>query len=92
MPQMVKRLPARRETRVRFLGQEDPLEKEMAIYSSTLAWKSPWTEEPDRLQSLGLQSRIRLSDVTFTFIYLIWHTGSLLWDHRVFNFTDLFPP
>ena len=56
--QMVKCLPAMRETRVQFLGQEDPLEKEMAIHSSTLAWKIPWTEEPDRLQSLGLQ-RVR---------------------------------
>ena len=53
--QTVKRLPAMRETRVRFLGQEDPLEKEMAIYSSILAWKVPWTEEPDRLQSMGSQ-------------------------------------
>ena len=44
--QMVKCLPAMRETRVRFLGGEDPLEKEMAIHSSTLAWKIPWTEEP----------------------------------------------
>ena len=39
------------------LGREDPLEKEMAIHSSTLAWKIPWMEEPDRLQSMGLQSR-----------------------------------
>ena len=46
------------ETRVQFLGQEDPLEKEMAIHSSTLAWKIPWTEEPDRLQSMGSQ-RVR---------------------------------
>ena len=53
--QTVKRLPAMRETQVRFLGEEDPLEKEMAIHSSTLAWKIPWTEEPDRLQSTGLQ-------------------------------------
>ena len=53
--QKVKRLPAMRETRVRFLGREDPLEKEMAIHSSTLAWKIPWTEEPDRLQSMGSQ-------------------------------------
>ena len=44
--QTVKRLPAMRETRVRFLGWEDPLAKEMAIHSSTLAWKIPWTEEP----------------------------------------------
>ena len=53
--QKVKRLPAMRETWVRFLGQEDLLEKEMAIHSSTLAWKIPWTEEPDRPQSMGLQ-------------------------------------
>ena len=53
--QTVKRLPAMREARVRFLGQEDPLEKEMAIHSSTLAWKIPWMEEPDRLQSMRSQ-------------------------------------
>ena len=64
MAQTVKNLPAMQETQVRFLGQEDPLEKEMAIHSSTLAWKIPWTEEPDRLQSMGLQSRTRLSDFT----------------------------
>ena len=54
--QMVKRLPAMRETWVRFLGWEDPLEKEMAIHYSTLAWEIPWMEEPDRLQSMGSQS------------------------------------
>ena len=43
------------ETQVQFLGQEDPLEKEMATHSSILAWKIPWTEEPDRLQPTGLQ-------------------------------------
>ena len=53
--QMVKRLPTMRETWVRSLGREDPLEKEMETLSSTLAWKIPWTEEPGRLQSLGLQ-------------------------------------
>ena len=53
--QTVMRLPAMWETRVRFLGQEDPLEEEMAIHSSTLAWKIPRTEEPDRLQSMGSQ-------------------------------------
>ena len=53
--QMVKRLPAMQETRVRFLDWEDPLGKEMASHSSTLAWKIPWMEEPDRLQSMGLQ-------------------------------------
>ena len=53
--QTVKRLPAVRETSVRFLAREPLLEKEMAIHSSTLAWKIPWTEEPDRLQSMGSQ-------------------------------------
>ena len=53
--QMVKRLPAVQETRVRSLGWEDPLEKEMATHSSTLAWKIPWTEEPSGLQSMGSQ-------------------------------------
>ena len=53
--QKVKLLPAMRETQVRSLGLEDPLEKEMAIHSSTLVWKIPWTEEPDRLQFMGLQ-------------------------------------
>ena len=53
--QMVKRLPAVRETWVRFLGREDSLEKEMAIDSSTLAWKIPWMEEPDRLQCMESQ-------------------------------------
>ena len=49
MAQTVKRLSTMRETRVQALGWEDPLEKEMAIHSSTLAWKIPWTEEPGRL-------------------------------------------
>ena len=52
---MIKCLPAMRETWVQSLGWEDPLEKEMAIHSSTLAWKIPWTEDPGRLQSMGLQ-------------------------------------
>ena len=53
--QTVKHLPAMRETWVQSLGWEDPLEKEMATHSSTLAWKMPWTEEPGRLPSTGLQ-------------------------------------
>ena len=52
---MVKRLPAMQETQVRSLGWEDPLEKEMATHSSILAWKIPWSEEPDRLKSMGSQ-------------------------------------
>ena len=55
---MVKRLPAMQETWVLSLDREDPLEKEMATHSSTLAWKIPWTEKPGRLQSPGLQ-RVR---------------------------------
>ena len=53
--QTVKCLPPMWDSQVRFLGQEDPPEKEMAIHSSTLAWKISWTEEPDRLQSMGSQ-------------------------------------
>ena len=64
MAQMVRSPPAVQETRVRSLGQEDPLEKEMATHSSILAWKIPWTEEPFRLQSMESQSRTQLSDFT----------------------------
>ena len=56
--QMVKSLPEMQETWVRSLGWEDPLEKEMATHSSTLAWKIPWTKEPSGLQSMGSQ-RVR---------------------------------
>ena len=52
---MVKRLSTMQETRVQSLGWEDPLEKEMAIHSCTIAWKIPWTEEPGRLQPMGSQ-------------------------------------
>ena len=55
MAQMVKYLPAMWETWVQSLGQEDPLEKEMATHSSTLAWKIPWTEELGRLRPMGSQ-------------------------------------
>ena len=55
-----KHLPTMREISVQSLGQEDPLEKEMATHSSTFAWKIPWTEEPGRLQSMGVQ-RVRHS-------------------------------
>ena len=57
---MVKNLPAMQEVQVQFLGQEDPVEKEMATHSSILAWRIPWTEEPGRLQSMGPQE----SDLT----------------------------
>ena len=52
---MVKRLSTMRETQVQSLGREDPVEKETAVHSSTIAWKIPWTEEPGRLQSMGSQ-------------------------------------
>ena len=53
--QRLKRLPGMQETQVRSLGREDPLEKEMATHSSTLAWRIPWREEPGGLQSMGSQ-------------------------------------
>ena len=53
--QTVKDLPAVQETQIRSLGQEDPLEKEIATHSSILAWEIPWTEDSDRLQSMGSQ-------------------------------------
>ena len=53
--QMIKHLPAMQDTWVPSLGWEEPLEKEMAIHSSTLAWRIPWMEEPGRLQSMGSQ-------------------------------------
>ena len=59
---VVKNLPALKETRVRSLGWEGPLEKGMTTHSSILAWRIPWTEEPGRLQSLGSQSQTQLSD------------------------------
>ena len=58
MAQTVKNVPAVQETQIQSLGQEDPLEKEMATHSSILAQRIPWTEEPGRLQSTGSQ-RIR---------------------------------
>ena len=55
MTQVVKNLPAIRETQIRSLGQEDPMEKGMATHSSILAWTIPWTEESGGLQSMGSQ-------------------------------------
>ena len=96
---MVKLLPAMRETWVWFLGQEDPLKKEMAIHSSTLAWKIPWTEEPDRLQSMGLQRVGHDWAISlFTFLshlecqFLFSHPVELLKNYSTFVFfsTGLF--
>ena len=66
-------------TRVWSLGWEDPLEKEMAIHSSTVAWKTPGTEEPGRLQSTGLQSWTRLSDFTFIFFTFSFKSWNPVW-------------
>ena len=68
--QMVKNAPAMRVTWVRFLGWEDPLEMGMATYSSILAWRIPWTEEPGRLQSMGSQ-RVRRDWGTFTYLLTV---------------------
>ena len=77
--QTVKRLSTMWKTWVRFLGREDPLEKEMGILSSTIAWKIPWTEEPGRLQSMGLR-RVRHDWATSLWV---WGSQSkLLWCDR----------
>ena len=68
--QMVKNLPAMQETWVWSMGQEDPLEGEMTTYSSILAWRIPWTEEPGRLQSMRSQ-RVRHDWVTNTFTFTL---------------------
>ena len=69
--QMLKRLPAMRETWVQSLGREDPLEKEMATHSSILAWRIPWMEERDVLQSTGSQ-RVRHDWATSLFTHFIF--------------------
>ena len=68
--QMVKNLLAMQETRVQSLGQEDPLEKEIATHSSILAQRIPWTEEPGGLHSMGSQRVTGLSD-----FHLLTHSG-----------------
>ena len=57
---MVKNLPETQETQVQSPGQENPLEKEMVTHSSILAWRTPWTEDPGELQSMGSQTNPRL--------------------------------
>ena len=104
--QMVKRLPTMQETRVWSLGWEGPLEKEMAIHSSTLAWKIPWTEKSGRLQSMGWQ-RVRhdwgtsLSLYSITLILcciLVSYFRKLVYFFKIFLFSLLivyhsaFPP
>ena len=80
LAQMVKNLPAMQQTRVRSLGREDPLEKDMAPHSSTLAWRIPWIEEPGRLQSMGSR-RVRhdwATSLSRTVSEEFW-TGTLIW-------------
>ena len=83
MAQTVKQLSTMRETRVRSLGWEDPLEKEMAIHSRTIAWKIPWTEEPG-VHGVA-KSQTELSDFTFTFHFhalekeMATHSSVLAW-------------
>ena len=79
--------PAKQETRLRSLGQEDPLEKEMAIHSSILAWRIPWTEEPGRLQSTGSQ-RVGHDWATspspsdsWSCLHRLWDLELILWNH-----------
>ena len=80
MAQMVKNLLATRETQVRSLSQEDPLEKGMAIHSSILAWRIPWTEEPGGLHSpWGLKESDLIEGPFFTFFHF----------HFFFFFTSL---
>ena len=74
--QLVKNLPAKHGTRLWFLDQEDPLEKEMATHCSTLAWRIPWIEEPGRLQSVGSQSWTRLWDFHFRVNSQLQRVGS----------------
>ena len=90
MAQRLKCLPAMRETWVQSMGQEDPLEKEMATHSSILAWRIPWTEEPGGLQSTGSQrvrhdraTSLSLSlgcfiDLLIVFIYFLYMQGRTL--------------
>ena len=75
---MVKKSPARQEMKAGSLGQEDPMQKEMAAHSSVLSWRIPWTEEPGRLQSRGLRVRHDLV------------TKQQLWFHRPTTLMDLF--
>ena len=81
---MVKNLPAIQETQVRSLGQEDPLEKEMATHSSILAWKIPWVEELGGLQSMGSQ-RIEHDWATNTRMVILFNFSKNLAMH-VFSF------
>ena len=83
MAQTVKHLPSMRETLIRSLGREDPLEKEMATHSSILAWKIPWTDEHGRLQSMGSQ-RVRHNQATSLSLL----SGPYYWGRRELSARD----
>ena len=88
MPQMIKNLPAMRETWVWSLGWEDPIQKRTATHSSILVWRIPWTAKVGRLRSMGLQ-RVGHNWVTFTdhwyvyvymYAYIFWLNWGFIWD------------
>ena len=83
--QTVKRLPPMWDAWVRSLGQKDPLEKQMAAHSSTLAWKIPWVEEPGRLQSMGSQT-VRYNWATSRHFFIV-HTPYPNAEHPVCKMT-----
>ena len=86
--QRLKCLPAIRETWVWSLGQEDPLEKEMATHSSNLAWRIPWTEDPGGLQSMGSQ-RVRHDWATSVSVYIVSKASGVYWDSPEYKFLFL---
>ena len=99
VPQLVKNLPAMEETQIPFLGRDDPLEKEMASHFSILAWRAPWTEEPGRLQFMGLKRvrhdwtlsnnnivQVNTKPVTFSLVFtLLYLFPSLVSEIRQFE-------
>ena len=79
---MVKNPPAKPETQVQFLGQEDPLEEGIAIHSRILAWEIPWTEKPGGLQSMGSQNsqtQLGISTTTMVLSLLSFNRGEFPW-------------
>ena len=89
--QGLKRLPAMQETWVPSLGWEDPPEKGTTTYSSILAWEIPWTEEHNRLQSMGLQ-RVKpdlATNISFTFIYHHFYLGPTNWSTLMYGCSDI---
>ena len=85
MAQTIKSLPAMQKTQLRSLGQEDPLEEEMTTHSNILAWETPWTEEPGRLQSRG-SHRVRHNWSTDTHYEHIARRMCFFWFLLIFYF------